>query len=204
MAKEISGLALQYGVGDRGTPLKHRDGAERALKPPMREIPALALQNGGGKTRQGAGHRYPPMKTDASSIDLEHGEASTSHPSTPAPPKTPPPKGKPMANMVHMRRTPEERASANMPMISDETNHGMCFELCGPELDKLEMEGMPEPNDLLHFTCMARVVGIQHDASGPRVRLEVIGMGIENESTEDVGMDDDDRMKSRYGGEDDE
>lgn len=193
MAKEISGLALQYGAGDRGTPKRHHDGTEKALKGPEREIKPLALEQGGASTTHpqsdpGGGPRKPESPRLKAAPSL--------------------PKAKPMAQhfdkMVDMRRTPEDRAAENLPFISDDRNHRMTLTLAGPELTKIDRDADVEPGTILHFCCMAEVKEV-HRGPMESLVVEVIKMAVENEDEEDEDdMDDEDRMKNRYGDDEEE
>ena len=106
--------------------------------------------------------------------------------------------------MVDVRRTPEDRAAEHMPILSDDRNHGMTLTLGGPELAKLDRDADVEPGCILHFCCMAEVKEVHRGATESLV-IEVIKMAVENEDEEDEEMlSDDDRMKNRYGDEDDD
>lgn len=110
--------------------------------------------------------------------------------------------------MVDVRRTPEDRAAANLPFLSDDRNHSMCITLSGPELEKIERDTAVEVGTIVHFCCMA-MVRDTHDSTmegGASLTMEVIQMAVENEDeeTESDMKSDEDRMKDRYGEDDDE
>lgn len=194
--REISGLALQYGQGERPAPKRHHDGAEKALKGPEREISPIAMEKGGAETS----HPSTPAQSRAKSPAPPPRQANS-----PAPkPRKPTPMADHFDKMVDVRRTPEDRAAENMPFISDDRNHSMCITLCGPELAKLERDADVEPGTLLHFCCMAEVKEV-HRGTTESLVVEVIKMAVENEDEEDADdmMSDEDRMKNRYGDEED-
>ena len=107
--------------------------------------------------------------------------------------------------MVDVRRTPEDRAAENLPLISDDRNHRMTITLAAAELSKLDRDSDVEPGTLLHFCCMAEVKEV-HRGTTESIVLEVIKMAVENEDDEDADdmKSDDDRAKRRYGEEDDD
>ena len=57
--------------------------------------------------------------------------------------------------------------------------------LCGPELEKLDLEADCEIGDTLHLVGEARLESVSNDGfSGEQARLQVVGLSVEDESEE--------------------
>lgn len=107
-----------------------------------------------------------------------------------------------LTKLVDMRKTPAEKAEDTMCMPSgciNEYPYGLCVSLGDEELNKLEADYSDlTVGDIIDMRSMARVTSISKNEteSGERTRIElqIVMLGIENESTE---ADDEPRSRLR-------
>jgi hypothetical protein len=115
--------------------------------------------------------------------------------------------------MVDMARSPSEIKkdieSCPSPMSDAPVYpYGLCLSLDEDILDKLEIDGDCEVGDMIHLVAMAKVTSCSESeretAGGEkkrscRIELQIVTMGVENESTEDAGEEQrETRAKKRY------
>lgn len=100
--------------------------------------------------------------------------------------------------MVDMAVTPKEQgkdmSAVAYPSPPDSGQpiypYGLSVSLCDDELDKLELDTDCEVGDLLDARCMMKVTSVSQNetTSGKRCRVElqIVMMGVENESEEEI------------------
>lgn len=100
-----------------------------------------------------------------------------------------------MKNMVSLVRTDDERMDDMMPsalsdMGNPDVHSGLCLRLTSRDIEKLDLDGLPDKGDLLHLMIMIQVTAIHQDSNGDCVEASIIGGRVENESTESMDEDD--------------
>lgn len=93
--------------------------------------------------------------------------------------------------MVDMRRTPEEKSDACMPMAyGSDYSYGLCISLDDESLKKLEVDfDSIEVGETYHFMAMAKVTAKSRNESatgGPRecVEMQITMLSAESEDAE--------------------
>lgn len=97
-------------------------------------------------------------------------------------------------HFVDMRQSPEEKMEAMMPaQMDDSMNYpsGLCICLTEQEMEKLDLDDDVEDGDMLHLQAMAKVTSVTKRNGGCRVEMQIVMMGVEDESTEELPDDDD-------------
>lgn len=86
------------------------------------------------------------------------------------------------------KREEENEDHLRMSPIDGEYPYGLCISLSEKDLEKLDLDDEVEAGDFLHGAFMAKVTSITHSSSennkGCRIELQIVAMGIEDESTE--------------------
>ncbi len=95
-------------------------------------------------------------------------------------------------SMVDMRRTPEEKTEASMPMAyACDYPYGLCISLGKDELEKLEVDfDSVEVGETYHLFILAKVTAkSKHEnetsEDSERIELQITHMGAESENAED-------------------
>jgi hypothetical protein len=104
------------------------------------------------------------------------------------------------SKFVDLSLTDEEKLDAvmPMPMAAPEYPFGLRICLCGPELDKLDIDEMPDVGDYIDLRAFARVTSVSDSGNGQRrVELQIEKLAAENEMDEDMG--DIDNETEEYG-----
>ena len=97
-----------------------------------------------------------------------------------------------MANLgrgVSLALTDEEKLDAAMPipMPMPEYPAGCRICLCDAELDKLDVDEMPDKGDLIDMRIFARVMSVTDGVTGRRLELQIEEIfNFEDENTEDM------------------
>lgn len=97
--------------------------------------------------------------------------------------------------MQDMARTPAEKKEVAAEMVAapsaagvPDYPWGLSISLCTDELEKLDLDDMPEVGDMIHLFAMAKVTAIssRDTDAGPEKRLElqITHLGVEDEDTE--------------------
>lgn len=92
--------------------------------------------------------------------------------------------------MKDLTRSASDKMEAMMPaMPVSDYPPGLSICLCEPELDKLDLDEMPEVGDMIHIRAMGKVTHVSdNESAGKRVEIQLFAMTVENEDTE--GEDD--------------
>ena len=93
----------------------------------------------------------------------------------------------PWSAMRDMALTDEERIDAIMPVPMAEKPEypcGLRITLCDPELEKLDIDEMPDIGDVIDIRAFAEVTSVSAGAGGRRVELQIKHIACEDESEE--------------------
>ena len=94
------------------------------------------------------------------------------------------------SRFVDLALTDEEKIDAVMPIKTNvpEYPFGTRICLCGPELDKLDIDEMPDVGDYVDLRAFARVTAVSDSGNGQRrVELQIEKLAVEDEDDEDMG-----------------
>ena len=93
-----------------------------------------------------------------------------------------------------MLETPEEVAKESPAMVTPaaytkpQYPWGLCITLNESSLDKLDLENMPEPGELIHGQFMAKVVACRQSATDEKssrsIELQIVALALEDEDEE--------------------
>jgi hypothetical protein len=98
-----------------------------------------------------------------------------------------------MANLgrrVNLALTDEEKIDAVMPMKMDAPEYpcGLRISFCDPELEKMDIDEMPDVGDLIDLRIFAEVTSISSGPMGRRIELQITDiLDFEDETTEAPG-----------------
>lgn len=92
------------------------------------------------------------------------------------------------SKFIDLAMTDEEKIDAVMPIPTEkpEYPYGMRICLCGPELEKLDIDEMPEVGDYIDLRAFATVTSVSDNGGGNRrVELQIEKLALENEGDEE-------------------
>jgi hypothetical protein len=100
-----------------------------------------------------------------------------------------------LRDMKHEQEEGEEDHLRLQP-INDDYPYGLCISLTEKDLEKLGLDDDVRSGDFLHGAFMAKVTSISHHNRNGKdsccIELQIVAMGIEDESTEVEDEDDED------------
>ena len=93
------------------------------------------------------------------------------------------------SKFVDMSLSDDEKLDTVMPIPAEmpEYPYGLRICLCGPELDKLDLDEMPDVGDVIDLRAFARVMSVSDSGNGNRrVELQIEQLACEDENDEDM------------------
>ena len=93
------------------------------------------------------------------------------------------------SKFIDLGMTDDEKLDSIMPMPAEvpEYPYGCRICLCGPELEKLDVDEMPDVGDYVDLRAFARVTSVSDSGNGNRrVELQIEKLAIEDENDEDM------------------
>ena len=93
------------------------------------------------------------------------------------------------SKLVDLALTDEEKLDSVMPMPMAMPEYPCGTKICltGPELDKLDLEEMPDVGDYIDMRIFATVTAVSDSGNGNRrVELQIEKIAVENENDEDM------------------